>query len=153
MTYGAGGTNDQLAAYFQQAWKAIGVDCTPDPVDFNKVLVPIITQSYDFQMVLLAFSWDVTGDQSAMFKTGAGFNPMGYSNPEVDKLADESNVELDTEKRKEMLIEINNIVNDELPIGCILFRKGRNGYAKRVHNYYANGYVGWLGNLTAIWVD
>lgn len=153
ISYGAGGTNDQLAAYMQQAWKAIGVEATPDPVDFAKVLIPIINQSHDFQMVLLAFSWDVSGDQSAMFKTGGDFNPMGYSNPKVDKLMDESLVELDPEKRKDLLIQINNIVNDELPIGCLLFRKGRAGYAKRVHNYYANGYSGWLGPLNYIWVE
>jgi len=153
ITYGAGGTNDQLAAYLQQAWKAIGVEATPDPVDFNKVLVPVITQTFDFQMVLLAFNWDITGDQSAMFKTGGGFNPMKYSNPTVDKLMEESNVELDPQKRIALLKQINNIVNDELPIGCLLFRKGRDGYAKRVHNYYANGYAGWLGPLTYMWVD
>ena len=155
ITYGAGGTNDQLAAYFQQAWKSIGVDATPDPVDFNKVLVPVINSTHDFDMVLLAFSWDVTGDQSAMFKTGGDFNPMSYSNPQVDKLMDESRVELDAAKRKQLLIDINNIVNDELPIGCILFRKNRNGYAKRVHNYasFSNGYSGWLGPLNYMWLD
>ena len=62
---------------------------------------------------------------------------MSYSNPQVDKLMDESSHELDPKKRIAELQEINNIVNDELPIGCLLFRKGRVGYAKRVHNFYA----------------
>lgn len=153
ITYGSGGTNDPLAAYLQQQWKALGVDARPNPVDFDTVLDPILTESHDFQMVMLAFSWDVTGDQSAMFKTGHGFNAMSYSNPQVDQLMEQSNRELDQAKRKQELIEINNIVNEELPIGCMLFRKQRVGYNKRLHNYYATGNGGWLWSLPYIWID
>jgi peptide/nickel transport system substrate-binding protein len=151
--YGSGGNNDQVAAYMQQAWKAIGIDAKPDPSDFATVVNPAITTSFDFQMCMLGFSWDPTGDQSAMFETGAGFNSTGYSNPEVDKLLEESKRELDPNKRIEMLKEINNIVNEDLPVGVMVFRQEASGYNKRVHNYAANGNGGWFWSLNWIWVD
>lgn len=151
--YGSGGNNDALAAYMQQAWKAIGVDAKPAPSDFGTVVQPAITENFNFQMCMLGFQWDVTGDQSAMFKTGGGFNSTGYSNPQVDKLMEASNKELDPAKRRQQLIDINNIVNEELPIGCMVFRKNTVGVAKRIHNYNANGNGGWLWSLSYIWIE
>jgi len=151
--YGSGGNNDQLAAYMQQAWKAIGIDAKPDPSDFATVVNPAITTIFDFQMCMLGFSWDPTGDQSAMFKTGGGFNSTGYSNPQVDKLLDESQRELDPAKRKQMLEEINNLVNEDLPVGVIVFRQEASGYGDRIHNYSANGNGGWLWSLNYIWIS
>ena len=151
--YGSGGNNDQVAAYMQQAWKAVGIDAKPDPSDFATVVNPAITTSFDFQMCMLGFSWDPTGDQSAMFETGGGFNSTGYSNPKVDKLIEDSKRELDADKRKQMLEEINNLVNEDLPVGVMVFRQEASGYNKRVHNYSANGNGGWFWTLNWIWVD
>jgi ABC-type transport system substrate-binding protein len=102
---------------------------------------------------MLGFSWDPTGDQSAMFETGGGFNSTGYSNPQVDKLIEASKRELDADKRKQMLEEINNLVNEDLPVGVMVFRQEASGYNKRVHNYAANGNGGWFWSLNWIWVD
>lgn len=148
-------TSDQIVAFVQDSWKAIGVDAQPNPVDFNTVLVPALTENFEFQLVFLGFNWDPTGDQSAMFSTdayGAGFNAMKYSNPTVDEMWAAAGKELDAEKRKQLLIDATNAVNEDLPMACLWFRKDRTGYQTRVHNYEPNG-NGLLWSLPWVWVE
>jgi peptide/nickel transport system substrate-binding protein len=149
-------TSDQIVAFVQDSWKAIGVDAQPNPVDFSTVLVPALTENFDFQLVFLGFSWDPTGDQSAMFSTdayGQGFNAMKYSNPTVDELWAAAGKELDAEKRRQLLIDATNAVNEDLPMACLWFRKDRTGYQTRIHNYEPNGNGGLLWSVPYVWVE
>ena len=147
---------DQLVPYLQEAWAEIGVEMTPNGVDFGAVLVPAITETFDYEIALLGFSWDVTGDQSAMFSSDAymvGFNFMRYSNPEVDRLNDEANVELDEAARTELLIQASNLVNEDLPVGIFWFSRNRDGYRINVHDWNPNGYAGLLWSMPYVWVE
>ena len=147
--YGAGSpATDQQVAYIQDVWADIGAEMIPDPVDFSTVLVPTITGTYDYDIALLGFNWDYSGDQTAMFGTsayGGGFNFMRYSNPEYDELAARSNVEQDDEARRALLIEASNIVNNDLPVAILNFREDRFAInLERIQNYNANAYGGYL---------
>jgi peptide/nickel transport system substrate-binding protein len=160
MTYGTGSaTTDQMIAYMQEAWAAIGAEMVPDGVDFSDALLPIITgpaPSHDYETILLAFNWDATADQSAMFSTesyNGGFNFMKYSNPEVDRLNAEANQTIDPDLRRQLLIESANLVNEDLPLNIILFRKDRTAYNVRMHNYFPNALGGIFWPLQYVWVD
>ncbi len=147
--YSAGSAaSDQQVAYMQDVWADIGVEMTPNPVDFSTVLVPTITETYDYDVALLGFNWDYSGDQTAMFGTtayGAGFNFMRYSNTEYDELAAAANVEQDDEARRDLLIQASNIVNNDLPVAILNFRQDRFAInTERVQNYNANAYGGYL---------
>jgi peptide/nickel transport system substrate-binding protein len=137
--YGASSTSDQLTAYMADAWSELGVAMTPEPVDFTTVLVPAVSENFDFQIALLGFSWGPDGDQTAMFGSayidGAGFNMSRYINEEYDAIAEEANRTIDPAARRELLIEAMNIVNDDLPLAVINFTKGRNGHSTRLQNY------------------
>ncbi len=138
-------TTDQIVAYMQEAWAEIGVQMTPNPVDFATALVPALTETYDYQVAFLGFSWDPTGDQTAMFSTdayGGGFNFMRYSNPEVDRLFLEANSELDPQRRVDLLVQATNLVNNDLPVAVINFAEDRTGYAVRARNFFPNDYAG-----------
>jgi peptide/nickel transport system substrate-binding protein len=156
--YGSGSaTSDQIIAKIQEDWKNVGAEMTPSAVDFSQVLVPAITDTHNFQICFLGFEWDVTGDQSAMFSTDSyhgGFNVMKYSNPQVDELNKQASRELDQEKRKQLLIQSSNLVNEDLPVGVLWFRKGRTGYnKKRLHNFSPNALAGWYWSLPYVWVS
>ena len=63
--YGSGSaTSDQIVAYVQEVWAAVGIAATPSPVDFSAVLVPAITENFNYQLAFLGFNWDATSDQS-----------------------------------------------------------------------------------------
>ncbi len=150
--YGAGSAaTDQQVAYLQDVWSAVGAEMTPNAVDFSTVLVPTITGTYDYDIALLGFNWDYSGDQTAMFGTtsyGGGFNFMRYSNPEYDELAAASNVEQDDAARRDLLIQASNIVNNDLPVGILNFRQDRFAInSERVENYHANAYGGYLWSV------
>ncbi|MEJ7761699.1 MAG: ABC transporter substrate-binding protein [Thermomicrobiales bacterium] len=147
---------NQLVPYMQQAWSEIGVDMIPNPVDFGTVLIPAITENFDYQVVLLGFSWDITGDQGPMFSTDQyinGFNMMRYSNPEVDELFAAAQTEADPEARRDILIEAANLVNDDLPVGIIVFSEARVGYSTRMQNYQPTGNGGFLWNIDTTWLQ
>jgi ABC-type transport system substrate-binding protein len=155
--YGSGSaTSDQIAAAMQEYWRAVGVEATPNPVDFDTVLVPALVENFNFDVCFLGFNWDATDDQKAMFGTdyyGAGFNAMRYSNPPLDELFARADREIDPEARRELLIEAANIVNEDLPVGVLWFRKSRAAYNKRMHNYVPNELAGYLWSIPWVWVE
>ncbi len=137
--YGASSTNDQVASAAQDYWKTIGVEAQPTSVDFDTVLIPAITETFDFDMCMLAFDWaSPSGDQSAMFGTasyGAGFNFMRYSNAAYDEANTAASASLVPEERFNLLVEASNIVNDDAPVIINWFRDERTGYNKRMVNF------------------
>lgn len=154
--YGSGSaTTDATVAAMQEMWLAVGAQATPNPVDFNQVLVPALTDTFDYQMCLLAFNWDPTADQSAMFATSSyrnGFNAMKYSNPRVDELFVAASKELDQAKRIDLLVEAQNVINEDLPVAILWFRQDRTAYSTRLHNFFPNAY-GLLWSVPYMWVD
>lgn len=153
--YGAASSNDAIAAAAQDFWKAVGIDAKPSPVDFGTVLVPALTENFNFQLVMLAFNWDATGDQSAMFASdqhGSGFNAMNYKNPKVDAAFAAAKRELDDKKRVELLIAATNLVNEDLPVIINWFRSKRYAYQTRLQNFKPNAKGGLLWTLPYVWI-
>lgn len=155
--YGSGSAQtDQIVSYIQEAWAAVGAAMTPNPVSFGDVLIPAITDSRDYQIALLGFNWDATGDQSAMFSSTSypgSFNMNGYSNPDVDALNTQANATIDPDARVELLVESANLVNEDLPVNVLWFTKRRTGYNTRLHNYFPNDLGGLLWSLPYIWIE
>ena len=154
--YGSGSaTSDQIVAAVQEYWKAIGVEGIPNPVDFSGVLVPALVENFNYQVCFLGFNWDATGDQSAMFSTeayGQGFNAMKYSNPVVDELFNQAAIELDDAARVELLVEANDVINEDLPIAVLWFRKDRTAYNTRLNNFVPNAPGGLLWSIPYVFV-
>jgi ABC-type transport system substrate-binding protein len=134
----------------------VGVEATPNLVDFGQVLVPALTSTFDYQVVFVGFNWDPDGDQSAMFHTrsyGTSFNFTKYSNPDVDALLDQASRELDHAKRVELLIQANDLINEDLPVAVLWFRTERNAYNLRMQNFLMNGQVDITWAVPYVWVE
>jgi peptide/nickel transport system substrate-binding protein len=147
-------TTDQVVAYYQEAWKTIGVEMEPAGVEFPQ-LVEIITSTFDFDIAMLGFNWDATGNQGPMFNCDqykVGFNFSKYCNAKVDELNNAAKTELDQEKRRQLLIQSMNIVNNELPVCITLFVNSRTGYSKRLQNYTATGAGNINSFLPYVWI-
>ena len=87
LLYGGGSpVSDQLVAYMQDAWKAVGIAATPRALEFP-ALIEATTTNLDWDVALYGFSWDATFIQDAMFGCAqyqVGFNDMKYCNPDLD---------------------------------------------------------------------
>lgn len=145
---------EEYITVFQQAWKRIGVECTPQTEEWNAFL-DRITGTRDFEMFLVGFQWDTDPDQTAMWACDAyegGFNMNKYCNEQVDALLAEGLATTDQAERIRIYTEMQNILMDELPSPIIDFPKEIYGVNRRVHNLFPNA-VDTVYNAHEWWVD
>lgn len=143
---------DQLVAYIQDAWKAIGVDMTPRAMEFA-ALIEATTTNPDWEVAYYGFSWDATFIQDIMFgcdQYQVGFNDMKYCNPDLDTIFAESKRTFDEDARRELLIEASNIVNDEQPVAVLYFDQAHAAYKDTLQNYNPGP---WGVDLTYVWIQ
>ncbi len=145
-------TYDQELAYMQDAWRAIGVDATPRAVEFA-ALIDTITGDHAFDVALLAFSWDASFIQDAMFGCAqyeGGFNVVKYCNEAVDELNAQAKRTLDDDARRELMIEATNLINEDLPVAVLHFSNDNVGYSDRIQNYQPTT---WGTDMSYVWID
>jgi peptide/nickel transport system substrate-binding protein len=138
----------------QEFWAQIGVEMTPQLEPFP-ALVERITQTFDFECVLIGFQWSATPDQSAMWACdsyGAGFNFVMYCNEEVDAVMEAALSELDQATRIEMYTEMQNLVLADLPMAVLDFPQQISGLSNRVHNLFPSA-VNARFNTQTWWIE
>ncbi|HEU0165730.1 MAG TPA: ABC transporter substrate-binding protein [Thermomicrobiales bacterium] len=148
-------TDQQLIPYFQQAWGALGIDLKTKPMPFPSIIDAVNRRDYD--MIQTSFGYYAPdGNTGLLFRTDAqypaGYNMAYYSNPEYDKLDDEQLHQLDAAKRKALLIQQSNVVNDDLPWAVLVWLKAVSASHPRVHNLIPTGIAAWW-TLLKVWVD
>jgi len=149
--------NPSGAAYvtaLQEFWAQIGVEMSPELEPFP-ALVERIAVTYDFEVILIGFSWSSAPDQSAMFSCdayGGGFNVMRYCNEEVDAILAEALVEQDMDTRIELYTEYQNALLADLPAAILSFPQSIDGYNTRVHNLFPNA-VNARFNAETWWIE
>jgi peptide/nickel transport system substrate-binding protein len=67
-----------------------------------------------------------------------GFDMNKYSNQRVDALLAQGISELDQAKRKQIYVQMQNILLDELPNFILFFPQSLAAVNKRVHNLFPN---------------
>jgi len=153
MTYFAGVASfDELAAYLQQAYGELGLELIPNPLTDDALTAAL--DNRDFEMVFYGFGWDAAGNQGLMFRCDAqtnGFNFAGYCNPEYDRIDDLQQRELNPDARRDLLIQLANIVNEDQAVGVIRFIETRTGYTDRIQNFHPTGY-GLLWSMPYVYV-
>lgn len=149
---GGSPTWDQVAAYLQDAWRAIGVEMTPRSLEFP-ALIEATTTTPTFDVAGYSFLWDATFIQDAMFgcdQYQVGFNDMRYCNEEVDALNAEAKRTFDEDARRDLLIQVSNIVNDEQPIGVMFFSRRIYGFSDLLQNYVPST---WGIDYSYVWIQ
>ena len=81
-----------------------------------------------------------------LFKTGAASNYSGFSNPEADALMDQLILETDTEKQKELQIQIDKLIWDS-SFGLPLFQSP----GVDAHSDSIGGINSYMPNQTGVW--
>ncbi len=150
---GGDATVDQMLAYMQESWTAIGVK-----VELENLGGEILQQRLydgDFDLSLIAINLTPDGGQGILFTCDAattGFNFGSYCNPDYDVLEEQQLREFNPAARAAIQIEQSQIVWTDLPIGPIRFGVARTGYSTSIQNFFPNGY-GFLWSLPFVWVD
>jgi peptide/nickel transport system substrate-binding protein len=113
---------------------------TPAQEEFSQ-FVTRLTKTFDFAVFLVGFSWGTDPDQRSMWHSDsypAGFNLFKYSNPEVDQAIDAASKTLDQEQRKELYLQMQNLVLADAPALITDFPKTLAGVNNRVKNLIPN---------------
>jgi peptide/nickel transport system substrate-binding protein len=137
-------TANAYMGVFQENWKTIGVEMTPQSEDFN-VFVSRLAKTHDFEAFWEGFSYGVDPDIQVRFDTKqfpTGLNYGAYSNPQVDTALDQALHVLDRAKRLDLYVQAQVQIAQDCPVLVTDFSKTIVGINKRVKNYIATGLSG-----------
>jgi len=133
-------TVQDILSVYQENWKDVGAEMTPQYEDFS-VFVNRIAKSHDFDMFYVGWAFGVDPDQTARWSSTqypSGLNYNGYKNEKVDALLDQATHTLDREKRIQLYVEMQNLIAADCPALPTDFAKTLTGINKRVKNYIPN---------------
>ena len=145
-------STDQVMAYVQDAWRAVGIDATPRAMEFP-ALVTAIAVDHDFAMAAIGFAWDTSFIQDSLFgcdQYEGGFNVVRYCNEELDALHEQARRTFDDAARTELMIEAANIVNEELPVAVLYFSDEIVGSRDDLRNFVPG--VGGV-DYSQVWIE
>jgi len=128
---------ESMLTIMQQSWKDIGVDATPNLIQFPQLVTEIV-DTRKFDVFLVGFNWSVDPDESPLYHSRntapGGFNGAFFKNTQVDDILDQALGTLDKNKRKELYGQFQDIMSDQVPSPVILFNTGIYATSKRVQN-------------------
>ncbi|MBN1642776.1 MAG: peptide-binding protein [Anaerolineae bacterium] len=138
----------------QQYWNEIGVDAQPTAIEWNALLAEL-TETYDYELIVVGFGWDTDPDQKTMWHTdsyGSGFNMNRYSNPALDEIIDAALLTVDQEERTELYYEMQHILAEDVPAPILYFRQGTGCWNTRLHEFEYND-IDYKFNAQEWWVE
>jgi len=150
----AGGPLDEGMGQVAQANLAeVGINAELVPLEFG-VLIEQFAINRDFELVVMGFSdfWEPNDFLYPVFHTGEGFNPWGYSNPQVDALLEQAREELDQDTRAELYTEAQQIIVEEAPLANFAQQVIVQGYYDYVQGFQPMADGGKL-SFVETWLD
>jgi peptide/nickel transport system substrate-binding protein len=133
-------TGARMAELLNDMWKQIGIGTQLQAVDAD-ALTATCCPAFDYDVIL--WGWGSDPDPSALLdvmtskEIATGSSETGYSNPDYDKLYEGQSVELDKDKRSQMVRQMQQIVFDDV-VYIVPF------YEQAVQAYRTDRFKGWL---------
>jgi peptide/nickel transport system substrate-binding protein len=137
--------NDALIPIAVANYKDLGIEFIPEQLEFNAVIDK--RNKGNHEMAFLAWSLTPDPDPYGTFHTKGGNNKDSYSNPEIDKLIEASQKELNKDKRKEMLNKIYQLLNDDMPNIFVYQRYNMNVINARLKGFDITPYYSFANSL------
>jgi peptide/nickel transport system substrate-binding protein len=130
-------TREAIIQIMAESWKQIGVDAQVKLIQFSDYVKT--RQTLDFDIVLGGITYGVDpSDINSMYEAkfiGKGANRMGYRNPQVDDSLEKAVGMTDRAKRKDLYVQVQKMVMEDMPVGPLVLSKGLWGISKRVVNF------------------
>lgn len=135
-------TAPRMAEILAETWGQAGVTLEMQAVE-SDALTAQCCPTLDFDIIL--WGWVADPDPNTLLiipttdQIPTGYNETGYSNPRYDELFAAQGVELDHQKRVEMVWEMQAIIHEDAPY-IIPY------YAYAIQAYRTDRFTGWLDN-------
>jgi peptide/nickel transport system substrate-binding protein len=136
----------RIADLLADSWGQIGVEVEPQAFDPD-ALTTACCPAFDFDIMIWGWAWgpDPEGPLS-VYRTSdipTGSSETGYSNPKFDELYEQQTIELDREKRRQIIWEMQKITFDDV-VYVIPY------YQQDVQAYRKDRFTGWIDNLPKV---
>ena len=121
----------------QNNLQKIHLNVMSNPTDFDTIVSKAFVQ-VSFDMYILGWavgSFPETYLKDFFYSKDAapvGYNTPGYSNPKVDKLLDDIETQMDTQKRIQEVKDVEGILVHDLPYDTLYYRKNIMAYRKDI---------------------
>ena len=147
-TYPSMSYEGDVAQVLQQQWKLLGVDVELQALE-NEVYVAQRREKKD-QMIRMQWYADYNDPTTwlMMYVSGNSLNDINWKNKKYDELIAKSNLELDAQKRQDMLLAAEKIaVSEDTVIVPLFTNNNTNLYPPELTNYYNDviGYPNYTG--------
>ncbi len=120
LEYQASTFGGNMTLYFKDQAKRIGVDVNINSVERNVMIDNLRKRNFDLFGGALSPGHEPEEDPKAIWHTESdhpnGLNRMRFSNPQVDALIDELRLNTNENERKELFLELQEILYDEQPV-------------------------------------
>lgn len=133
----------EAARVIATAFQSIGWDVQANPIDYNQNVQKVIMEhDYDMWLVMLSGAslridpnvFVYKKHHSSMYKKG-GWNWEGLSVPEIDKLAEAQQAEMDMEKRREIVYKAQKLILENQSMSPLAYMQMTNAYrSDRIKN-------------------
>jgi ABC-type transport system substrate-binding protein len=104
-----------------QEWlRAAGIPASAKPMAFGSLMEQVKAR-HQFDLFVLGYgNLSLDPDYLKNFfhsdnDTSGGWNMSGYKNPEFDRIADQSSAEIDEQKRRQLILEMQKIILRDVP--------------------------------------
>lgn len=147
LTFRANWPNDssnlpRMAELLSEMWSQVGVSLELQALDPD-ALTSVCCPTFDYDIILWGWGSDPDpGFLLSVYLTSeipTGTSETGYSNPTYDDLYDQQATELDLERRRELIWEMQRIVHEDIPY-IIPY------YDLAVQAYRTDRFRGWLAD-------
>jgi len=149
----------RLGEYIRQQMRKLGIEVETQNVDMGGWLKTVFTDwSYQMTSTFTDNRSDPNIGTERLFSSdyirkGATFtNSMGYSNPRIDAIFNQTATEVDPAKRRALFNEAQHILHDDQPVIFLMELPNITLYNKRLHGIVTNG-TSYYGNWEAVWKD
>ncbi len=137
--YLAGAANDQTAQLLQKQWEKVGVTLVLNPMESGALSTAMNKAEQDACCA---------GSNMSSFEAGKGLYDFFYSgsigntsnrtyldDPEVDKMLEAISTETDSEKRAQMVYDVQELIMEDAPMAVICHTNAYVGMRKTAHGF------------------
>ncbi|UBH23020.1 ABC transporter substrate-binding protein [Macrococcus armenti] len=117
---GSNPTFEPRTAALKGYWEKVGLKTKVQMVEFGKFGTDLENADKSMEVYFRSWSQGADPDPSGLYRSDALWNESRYNNPEADKLLDDAldfdKVGTDKEKRKDLYVKWQQLMNKELPV-------------------------------------
>ncbi|MDQ0257811.1 peptide/nickel transport system substrate-binding protein [Evansella vedderi] len=131
-------TRRDIGIIMQQMLGDIGIEVTPEQMEWGAFLDRINPPNYDFDAIILGWNLGLDPNPEAIWASWEieqGLNNISYSNERVDEIARENSSIVDQDERAELLHEAFQIIAEEQPYTFLFYPNQHLGMTNTIDGF------------------